>query len=343
MSGALDSLNIVFPAPMQVAFTHDSVPPPGLGQLRCRARKSLISRGTECFCLRGEYDPGTFWEDYVTFPFAPGYSMMAEVESVGEGVAAFAPGQRVTTWGPHRQVFLVDQDKAFAVPDAISDTDATWATLARTTQLGVRRAGLELGESVGVIGLGILGQLVVQYLAIAGARRIVAIDPAPGRLARAQRLGATHGIAANAAEALPQVAALTGGQMLDVVFDITGHPAVLAPATQLLRQLGRLVLLGDSPTPSRQHLGPRVVGHSIAILGMHGFMFPQHATPFNQWTAAAMTEVFFDLLAQGRMNMAPLTDRLVSPLTALTLYPALLAGEMTDEIGQIFDWTPLPA
>jgi threonine dehydrogenase-like Zn-dependent dehydrogenase len=343
MSGALDSLNITFPAAGQVALTRDRVPPPGPGQVRCRALKSLLSRGTECFCLRGEYDPGTFWEEYIAYPFAPGYSMVGLVESVGDGVAHLAPGDRVTTWGPHRQVFLADQAEAFPVPDEINDVEATWATLARTTQLGVRRAGLELGESVGVIGLGILGQLVVQYLAISGARRIVAIDPSPGRLARAQSLGATHAIAATAADALPRVADLTEGRMLDVVFDITGHPAVLAPATQLLRKLGRLVLLGDSPTPSRQHLGPRVVGHSIAILGMHGFMFPEQATPFNQWTAAMMTEVFFDLLAQGRMNVAPLTDRLVSPEIAPTLYPALLAGEMADEIGQVFDWSILPA
>ena len=47
--------------------------------------------------------------------------------------------------------------------------------------------------------------------------------------------------------------------MADVVFDITGHPAVLAPASLLLRKLGRLVLLGDSPTPSLQNLGPRIV------------------------------------------------------------------------------------
>lgn len=343
MSAGLDSVNVTFPAAGQVALTRDIVAPPGPGQLRCRARRSLISRGTECFCLRGTCDPGTFWEEYISYPFAPGYSMVAEIESVGAGVSRHAPGDRVTTWGPHRQVFLVDQNEAFAVPKAISDTDATWATLARTTQLGVRRAGLELGESVGVIGLGILGQLVVQYLAIAGARRIIAIDPASGRLSRARALGATHAIAASAADALPEVQALTHGQMLDVVFDITGHPAVLAPATQLLRKLGRLVLLGDSPTPSRQYLGPRVVGHSIAILGMHGFMFPEHATPFNQWTAAKMTEVFFDLLAQGRMSVAPLTDRLISPLAAPAHYPALLEGQMADEIGQVFDWTELSA
>jgi threonine dehydrogenase-like Zn-dependent dehydrogenase len=139
------------------------------------------------------------------------------------------------------------------------------------------------------------------------------------------------------------VARITGGEMLDVVFDITGRADVLAPATELLRKLGRLVLLGDSPTPSRQHLGPRVVGHSIAILGIHGFMFPEHGTPFNQWTAARMTEVFFDLVAQGRMDMGPLHDRTLRPEDAPAHYAALLAGEMAHEIGHVFDWTALPA
>lgn len=338
---ALSSLNITFPAPGQVSLTRDSVPPPGPRELRLRALKSLVSRGTECFCLKGDCDPGTFWEEYIRFPFAPGYSMVAEVESAGPGVTAFASGDRVTTWGPHRQVSLVDAAHAFPVPAGIPDTDATWATLSRTTQLGVRRAGVELGESVGVIGLGILGQLVVQYLAVAGARRIVAIDPTAARLDRAR--GATHRIAAGAAEARAEVARITGGEMLDVVFDITGRADVLAPATELLRKLGRLVLLGDSPTPSRQHLGPRVVGHSIAILGIHGFMFPEHGTPFNQWTAARMTEVFFDLVAQGRMDMAPLHDRTLRPGDAPTHYAALLAGEMAHEIGHVFDWTTLPA
>jgi threonine dehydrogenase-like Zn-dependent dehydrogenase len=126
------------------------------------------------------------------------------------------------------------------------------------------------------------------------------------------------------------------------VFDITGHPTVLAPATLLLRKLGRLVLLGDSPTPSQQHLGPRVVGDSLSILGQHGFLFPQEATPFNQWTAAEMTAVFFDFVQQKRMNVAPLIDRLESPRDAARIYDVLLNGG-DEAIGIVFDWSRLAA
>ena len=335
------SLNIVFPQARQVLVAEEDVAAPGPGEVLCRAQKSLVSRGTETFCLKGEYDKGTYWEEYIRYPFHPGYSMTARVEAVGENVFAFHPGDRVTSWSAHRQWFVAPEGALFRVPDEISDEEATWATLARTTQLGVRRAELQLGETVGVVGLGILGQLVIQYLALAGARKIVAIDPSRKRCGLAMASGATDVVPSSVAQARDEIAALTGGAMLDAVFDITGHAAVLAPATQLLRKLGRLVLLGDSPTPSLQHLGPRVVGDSLSILGIHGMMYPDHATPFNQWTAATMTATFFDFLLQQRMDVLPLIDRAVSPHEAPRVYADLLSGA-DEAIGIIFDWTKLP-
>ena len=178
--------------------------------------------------------------------------------------------------------------------------------LAGTTQLGARRAELKFGESVAVIGLGILGQLVVQYMALAGARRVLAIDTSPGRLAMARAHGATHTICADAAGARPDVVEITGGRMLDVVFDVTGHPAVLAPALLLLRRLGRLVLLGDTPNPTQQFLGPGVVSNSLTILGIHGTMHPDSWGEFAPWSRSEMYDVFLDYLAQGRMRVGDL-------------------------------------
>ena len=46
-------------------------------EVRCRALASLVSTGTESFCLAGDFDAGTFWEEWVQYPFSPGYSMTA--------------------------------------------------------------------------------------------------------------------------------------------------------------------------------------------------------------------------------------------------------------------------
>jgi threonine dehydrogenase-like Zn-dependent dehydrogenase len=336
----LTSRDIVFPGPMQVEVVEREVPSPGPGEVLCRARKSLISRGTETFCLRGEYDPGTYWEEFIRYPMSPGYSMVAAVEDVGDGVDTLKPGDRVASLDTHRELFASPVRSLYPVPDHISDEIATFASLARTTQLAVRRAELVFGESVAVIGLGILGQLVIQYLRIGGARRIIGIDTSARRCELAIQSGATHAFVLPADKARDEIARVTDGEMLDVVFEVTGHPAVLAPASTLLRRLGRIVLLGDSPTPSQQHLGPRIVGDSLSILGVHGYLIPEHATTRDPWTAAAMTALFFDLVRQGRMDLSHLIDRNVSPLDAPAVYAGLLDGK-DEAIGILFDWTSL--
>lgn len=333
----MKSLYVVFPEKEKIEIREETIAPPKHGEVLCAAEKSLVSIGTETACLRGVFEPGTNWAEWVKYPFRPGYSMAARVIAVGQGVTSLKEGDRLATWVEHQQFFKIQPHQAHLVPEGLSNDEAPWAILACTTQLGVRRAELQLGETVGVIGLGLLGQLVTQYLAVAGARRVIAIDPLPGRLELAKAHGATHTLALDAAGARPEIEKITNGRMLDVVFDITGHPAVLAPAIQLLRRLGRVVLLGDSPTPSQQHLGPGVVSNSIAILGVHGTASPEQATDFSPWSAPEMAALFFDYLRQGRMRVADLITHRYSPLDAPQVY-ANLRQDRSAAMGVIFDW-----
>jgi 2-desacetyl-2-hydroxyethyl bacteriochlorophyllide A dehydrogenase len=333
----MESLNIIFPSPNQVSVISEPVSPPGPGEVLCEAEVSLVSTGTETYCLRGVFDPGTNWAEWVHFPFRPGYCMAARVAAVGEGVTALQVGDRVAAGLEHRQRFVARVNSLLRVPAGIDADTACWMLLAVTTQLGVRRAELELGERVGVVGLGLLGQLVVQYLLVAGARQVVAIDTVPWRLALAREHGATHTLAMDARAARQPVAELTGGRMLDAVIEVTGHPAALAPSIQLVRKLGRVVLLGDTPTPSQQALGPGVVSNSVSILGIHGSQSPAQATEYAQWTQAAMTHLFFDYVLQGRMRVADLITQRYSPLDAPQVYERLVT-DRAGLMGVVFDW-----
>jgi threonine dehydrogenase-like Zn-dependent dehydrogenase len=125
--------------------------------------------------------------------------------------------------------------------------------------------------------------------------------------------------------------------MLDIVFDVTGHPAVLAPCLPLVRKMGRIILLGDSPTPSQQHLGPGLVSDSIGILGIHGTMTPDSPSVFNPWTRGEIFALFFDYLKQGRMRVSDLISSRHSPDDAPGVYESLVQNR-TAEIGVIFDW-----
>jgi 2-desacetyl-2-hydroxyethyl bacteriochlorophyllide A dehydrogenase len=332
------SLSVVFPGPGVVEVVEREIDPPGPGQITCEALSSLVSTGTETFCLAGRFDAGTFWEEWVQYPFAPGYSMTARVIAVGDGVTDLVMGDRVALPTSHAQRVTVDRALATPVPAGVSDEDACWASLAVTTQLGVRRSRLELGESVGVVGLGLLGQLVVRYLRLAGARHIIAIDPDPGRLNLAAEGGANVTIGAPADAAEEAIRAATGGHLLDVVFDITGHPAAFAAASTLVRPLGRLVLLGDSPQPSQQRLGPRIVADAISIIGVHANTAATHQTPLDRWTVAEMTALFFDYVRDGRMSVDSLISHRVSPRDAPQLYAALTA-DRSQYMGVLFDWS----
>jgi threonine dehydrogenase-like Zn-dependent dehydrogenase len=336
----MKSRYIVFPAKQEVAVWEEAVVKPGPDELLCKAQKSLISTGTEGSCLRGVFEAGTNWEAMVQYPFRPGYSMAAQVVAVGEQVQSIQVGERVAAWIPHQEYFRLRADDAHLIPEGVSNEEATWSILACTTQLGIRRAELTLGETVAVVGLGILGQLVVQYLVLSGARRILAIDPLEKRLELAASHGATHCLAMPVQEAVGEVAAITDGKMLDALFEISGHPEVLAHCLPLMRRLGRIVLLGDTPTPSQQHLGPGLVSNSIAILGIHGTMMPERATVFNPWTPQEMAGLFFEYLLQGRMRVGDLITRRVSPLKAPQVYPQLLR-EKGQALGVIFDWERL--
>ena len=194
-----------------------------------------------------------------------------------------------------------------------------------------------LGETIGLVGLGQLGQLVVQYLALSGARAIICIDPVAKRLEMATKNGATHALSLEVTNARGAVAEITDGRMLDVVYDITGHPAVLAPAIQLVKKSGRVILLGDTPNATAQHLSPGVVSNSLSILGIHGTMTPAVADPLNPWTRREIIELFFHYLAKGRMNVDSLTTHHFAPRQAPDVYAALMR-DRSEFMGVLFDW-----
>jgi threonine dehydrogenase-like Zn-dependent dehydrogenase len=134
------------------------------------------------------------------------------------------------------------------------------------------------------------------------------------------------------------VVEITGGRMLDAVYEVTGHPAALAPCIPLVRRLGRVVLLGDTPTPTQQCLGPGLVSNSVAILGIHGTMVPDVPSEFNPWTREAAVALFFDFVIQGRMRVSDLVTHRYAPRDAPAVYEGLVR-DRSSVMGAIFDWS----
>ncbi len=333
----MKAASIVFPRPFEVDITEKEVREPAGQEVLVEAVTSLVSPGTELRCLLGQFDGGTNWSSWVHYPFAPGYCVAGLVAEPGRDAKQFKKGDRVVTMWPHEKLFVDKAENLIPVPDNVSWEEAAWQPLGVITQIGARRAGIGLGDRVGIIGAGAMGQLVLQYVRLRGARTIVVIDPVKARLEVAERHGANACLALTAQEAVAEVRALTAGRMLDIVFDVTGLPTVLSAASQMLRRMGTIVLVGDTTTPSKQFLGPNVLSDSISILGSHGSLCPSVSTEFNPWTWKEMAALFFELLVDRRLDVRSLTTSCVSPREAQKVYGALRESP-SGQIGVVFDW-----
>jgi L-iditol 2-dehydrogenase len=110
----------------------------------------------------------------------------------------------------------------------------------------VDMAGIRLGESVAVLGVGPVGQSIVAFSALSGAGEIVAIGAPDDRLAFASRMGATTTLSLDvpAEERLAEVRRLTGGRGVDVVIEASGAPETIPQGLDLVRDGGRMVVCG---------------------------------------------------------------------------------------------------
>ncbi len=339
----MQSLNVYFTGPGRVELRHEPVSEPGAGQLLVRSRCSLISSGTECICLERNFEPGTHWDQWVRYPFAPGYSTVGEVVAVGAGVSDWRVGDRVVLRRPHRQYHIVSAEPdqrgcPMRVPDALSDEEAAWFSIANIVQNGIRRAAIQLGEHVVVVGLGILGQLAVQYARICGAWQVIGIDPAEPRCRVAAEHGATAVLPVPVQEARPAVEELTDGRLADVVMDVTGFAPVFATALGLTRCLGRFIVLGDTGYPSQQHLTSDLIRQGIAVLGAHDVHPPAQGNAYYWWSHAHMTALFFELVRRGQMRVADLVTHRYPATEAPQAY-AMLTRDRSAALGVILDWT----
>ncbi|MFS8637732.1 MAG: bi-domain-containing oxidoreductase [Gemmatimonadota bacterium] len=183
-------------------------------------------------------------------PSPLGYSCAGVVEAVGAGVDDIEVGQLVACAGAgyanHAERVWVPKNLVVPVPEGVPSDHAAFATLGAIALQGVRQAEVRLGETVAVIGLGILGQLTVQLLRAAGAQPI-GIDVDAGRVKLAERHGAVGVLRSD--DVAGRVAVLSGGIGADAVI-ITAATSSEDPirlAGEIARDRARVVVVGAVP------------------------------------------------------------------------------------------------
>lgn len=175
---------VIVKAPGHVELEWMDPPPPQRGQALLRALSSLISAGTErAFFLKLENTDAQF-------PFFPGYSFVGEVIAVGDDVAALTIGDRVVCRAAHQSHAMVDAESCLKAPAQLADEEAAFFALLAIAMQAVRKARIELGESVAVLGAGVVGILAMRLAQLSGGLPVIGIDLEQRRLDLAKQVGA---------------------------------------------------------------------------------------------------------------------------------------------------------
>ncbi len=263
-----------------------------------------------------------------------GYSAAGTVIDCGEGVTRFRKGDRVAVGGGgyanHAEIVWVPQNLAAPVPEGVNLDEAAFATVASIALHAIRLAQPALGDTVAVIGLGLIGQLAARLATAAGCR-VVACDPQEARVALAADSCASSGPPETLAA---RVGAVSQGIGADVVL-VTAASASSDPirlAAHVCRERGVVVAVGavgmDVPREEFYRKELRLVVSRSYGPGRYDPTYEEHGVDYPvsyvRWTEGRNLEAVLQLMADGRLEVESLISRRFPIADAPQAYELLL-------------------
>ena len=294
---------------------------------------TLISPGTEFACLNGTDPSGA------NFPKTLGYSAVAKVVKTGEQVKSLQPGDRCLCYhSAHRNYQLMPESNLVKIDDdKMPAVEAVFCVVGCMGFQGVRRCRPEFGESLMVMGLGLLGQFAVQTARLSGCYPVFGLDFNASRRKVALELGADAVFSPDEPGLKEKILALTGGGCNSVV-EVTGNPQAVVQGLEMTARFGRFALVGCNRTPTEKIDFYNLVHRpGISVIGAHNMARPQNDRQPGIWTMKDDMAVLLRYLSAKRLKTRPLLTRIADPTEAPEIYAQLFARDL-DVLGVVYDW-----
>ena len=277
------------------------------------------------------------------FPKSLGYCGVGRVMQIGAFVKNIAVGDRVLVYhGMHMRYNVTPAADVTKVDDdSISSLDAAFVVIATMGLGGVRKLELEIGESAMVMGLGLLGIFALQFCRLNGAYPVIAADLNPARRQLALKLGADYAFDPSAPDFVEQVKAVTKGKGVRATVEVTGISAAMKQALECSSWMGRIALLGCTRVSDcAVDYYQQVHCPGVKLIGAHNFVRPKVESYPRHWTHQDDCKAILDLIAAGRVKVAPMVSRVVSPKDAAEIYDQL-CDDLAFPMGTVFDWSEM--
>jgi L-iditol 2-dehydrogenase len=312
--------SVFFLGPNQLELREVAIPEPGPGEVVVKVEAALTC-GTD---LKGYLRGHRLFVPPMPF----GHEFAGVISAVGQGAASWRAGDTVTAansapcnacfycrrgrqqlceelnsrfnWGAFAEYIRVPAhivaQNMHRVPHGLPIAQAALIEPLACALHGVRDAGIELGDTVAIIGVGAQGLMQVQLARACGAAQVIAIGRAHGRLDRARQLGAHHAISTLDEDAVARVRALTGGRGADVTIESAGSTETWQLALALTRPGGTAIMFSGLPGGTEAPFdATRLHYQEISVKGCF------HHTP-------RLVEQALQLLAAGVVDGGALID-----------------------------------
>ncbi len=270
-----------------------------------------------------------------------GYSAAGHVSGIGSQVTGYEPGQLVSCCGAgfacHSEMNAVPRLLCAAAPAGVTAEQAAYATVGSIALQGIRNTDARVGETVAVIGLGLIGQLAVMLLRASGCR-VIGLDVSPKRVEQALAHGAVAAFSGEGAAIEEAVMQATRGRGADSVL-ITAATKSNAPvelAARIARDRAKVVMVGvtgmDIPRNDYYHKELTFIVSRSYGPGRYDTQFEEqgHDYPIGyvRWTEQRNLEAFLDLCALGAIHPEQLTTHRFPIGDAVQAYEMILEGKV---------------
>jgi threonine dehydrogenase-like Zn-dependent dehydrogenase len=332
---------IQFPQPNQAVLERFEVAEPKGRELLLKAEYSVISAGTEGAAYTGlELEhPGKNPAFEYPRP-TTGYGHLSRVVAAGPEAEKFKPGDRVLSMAPHASYWLWDENRlTFKVPEDIPGERAVFIRMCGVGITALRKSSAQAGDTVAVIGLGLVGNFAAQCFLLAGAE-VLGLDISEPRLRQARECRIANVRSSRDRDLAEIVNEWTGGKGARIVVEAIGAPELIDRAVQCTRKHGEVILLGSprkrvtmdvTPMLSRLHL------LGINMIGALEWLYSVPETEFARFTVLDNYRHIAGWIRDERIKVDPLRTHVLSPEECQQAYHGLI-HEQDRYTGVVFDW-----
>ena len=329
---------LVFPEPRKVELQQIEVDVDDLGayEVVVQARRSVISPGTEVAHYRGDSLSGALpHAQRRGEPFYPGYAMAGTVLAAGTATG-LAAGTNVLSHTSHQSLARFDHRERVCVP-LPADIDVDVAPFGRLVQVGgisLQLSSARPGDTVAVVGLGPVGNLVAQ-LANTSGYRVVGVERSAARRGLARMTGLETVVSPE--DALGAVA--PGGARL--VLECSGSARAVVLATEMCGHHGEVMTVGAPWRAEAEVAASTVVARVFERFLSLRSGWEWQAPLYGDRSVAACTRWALDRLAAGAIATAPLVSGKVSPEEAGSVY-RMIDSDPERYVTFLLDWETGP-